>query len=104
MTALRVPGGVRVTWKTTYEDDVLGFNVYRTSDPNGTEADFVVGSTEAGRVEYSVDDVTVTKDSQIYYYVREITTSGQLGDRSPVVSVTEIDDATGGRLRTSTLR
>jgi len=103
VTALRVPGGVRVTWQTTYEDDVLGFNVYRTSDPNGTEADLVIGQTEAGHAGYSVDDLSASKGMD-YYYVREITSSGQLGDRSPVVGITEIQDATGGRTRTSTLR
>jgi hypothetical protein len=104
ITATRTHKGVLVRWTTSFEDDVNGFVVYRTSNPAGStdSADAVLpwASAHGPGLAYEFLDSAATGSDPYYYVIQEQTFSG-LGASSAVVAAQGLSDggAVGGRSR-----
>ena len=92
-------GKVVVAWETTMEIDTFGFNLWRSSSPNGTYERVnaaVIPAASAGGVwggSYSYTDTDVFPGRAYYYKLEELEVGGKSNWHGPV--------STGGNAPTS---
>jgi hypothetical protein len=59
---------INITWQTLQEVDLTGFNIYRSTSPDGTRG--LLGNLPAiGPSGYEFDDLTVVKGVTYYYWI-----------------------------------
>jgi hypothetical protein len=80
--------GVTITWETMLETNTVGFNLYRTLDPN---AELVLLHYEASQVpgenagaKYQFVDATVQPGTIYYYWLEEVLVDGTTVQYGPV--------------------
>ncbi len=89
-TALSSPGGITLQWSTAREEDLLGWNVYRSADPNGpflrlNPVALPSGGDSQEDTEYIYQDTAAGEGRRYFYLVEGITLQG-LPDRSFPIS------------------
>ena len=83
-SALTSPGGITLQWATSCETDVLGWNVYRSSQPGGpfvklNEMPLPSGADTLEETDYLYQDSAVQPRHRYFYRVEAITILGLPG-------------------------
>jgi hypothetical protein len=84
--------GVRVTWQTATELDLVGFNLYRSSSRGGprtqVNAKLIASQMPGSAVgaAYSFVDGTVAKGGRYYYWLEELDVHGGTGQNGPAIA------------------
>ena len=76
--ALPAAGGVLVAWQTTLEIDLLGFKLYRSTDPQGPKqlltADLIPAKAlgQSGGADYAFLDTQTVPDQVVFYWLESL--------------------------------
>jgi uncharacterized repeat protein (TIGR01451 family) len=100
-TADRTPGGVRLRWRTSQENNALGFRLYRASSALRQGATLatsalIAATGAAAGSEYVWLDASAPATGVVYYWLEEVDTNGATTEYGPTVTG-EASGLTGAR-------
>jgi hypothetical protein len=103
------PNGSKIFWEAESQQGNLGWNIYRTETKDGEpvkiNGNLIKGAgTTPNPIKYSFIDKDVEKGKVYYYYLEDISFSGEK-HRTPLIKTNPINKATSwGNIKRSALR
>jgi hypothetical protein len=89
--------GIRVKWSASSSKDVIGYQVYRSTSPDGTNLQLISGATPYPNTTFL--NIDLTPNTTYSYWVKAVDASGNSSPKTPQVKAQRNPDRAASTLR-----